>query len=113
MGWAKNGAKKSSQNVWRIKIKRYCPTRILETLLSCNAEGRPFWKPMHMQPIYRMHEFITTDGSARARSNAYIEGGCRDVGADLFARGLCLPSDIKMTPQQQEQIIGIVRSCFE
>ena len=90
-----------------------CPTRILETLLSCNAEGRPFWKPMHMQPIYRMHEFITTDGSARARSNAYIEGGCRDVGADLFARGLCLPSDIKMTPQQQEQIIGIVRSCFE
>ena len=90
-----------------------CPTRILETLASYNAEGRPFWKPMHLQPMYRMHEFITVDGPARARTNAYIPCSVRDVGADLFDRGLCLPSDIKMTVQVQEQIIQIVRSCFE
>lgn len=89
-----------------------CPTQILETLASYNAEGRPFWKPMHLQPMYRMHEFITTVGSARARTNAYIPGSYRDIGADLFERGLCLPSDIKMTTQQQEQIIQIVRACF-
>lgn len=89
-----------------------CPTEILETLAACNAEGRPIWKPMHMQPMYRMHEFITRDGSGRAMTNAYIAGGAADVGADIFARGLCLPSDNKMTPEEQEQIIRIVRDCF-
>ena len=49
-----------------------CPTEILETLASYNAEGRPIWKPMHMQPIYRMNPFITKDGNGRARTNAYI-----------------------------------------
>ena len=90
-----------------------CPTEILETLAACNAEGRPLWKPMHMQPMYRMHEFVTRDGSARAKTNAYVEGGCADVGADLFARGLCLPSDNKMTAAEQARVIEIVRSCFE
>ena len=90
-----------------------CPTQILERLEGYNAEGRPFWKPMHMQPMYRMHEFITVDGSARAKTNAYIAGGFRNISADLFDRGLCLPSDIKMTVEEQEKIIQIVRSCFE
>lgn len=90
-----------------------CPTEILETLLSCNAEGRPIWKPMHMQPMYRMHEFVTRDGSGRCRTNAYIAGGCADVGADIFERGLCLPSDNKMTPDDQAKVIEIVKSCFE
>ena len=81
-----------------------CPTEILERLAQYNAEGRPFWKPMHMQPMYRMHDFITNNGSFSADI-------C--VGTDLFDRGLCLPSDIKMTLQQQEKIIQIVRSCFE
>lgn len=89
-----------------------CPTEILETLASYNAEGRPIWKPMHMQPMYRMHEFITRNGSARARTNAYISGGVFDVGADIFERGLCLPSDIKMTAEEQNAVIEIVRSCF-
>ena len=89
-----------------------CPTQILEKLMSYNAEGRPFWKPMHMQPLYRMHEFITCEGPARAKTNAYIETQTADVGADLFNRALCLPSDIKMTGEQLEQIIQIVRSCF-
>ena len=89
-----------------------CPTQILETLAKYNAEGRPIWKPMHMQPMYRMHEFITTQGSGRAKTNAYISASTVDVGADIFARGLCLPSDIKMTAEQQEQIIAMIRSCF-
>lgn len=91
-----------------------CPTEILETLAKYNAEGRPIWKPMHMQPIYRMNPFVATDGNGRARSNAYIQGnGCTDVGMDIFARGLCLPSDNKMTPEEQDVVIEIVRRCFE
>ena len=90
-----------------------CPTEILEKLAEYNAEGRPIWKPMHMQPMYRMHKFVTADGDGRARTNAYIAGGCADVGADIFERGLCLPSDNKMTPEEQAVIIEIVRSCFE
>ena len=90
-----------------------CPTEILEAISRLNAEGRPIWKPMHMQPMYRMHEFITPQGSARARTNAYIAGGVADVGADIFQRGLCLPSDNKMTEEQQERIIQVIRACFE
>lgn len=90
-----------------------CPTEILEALARYNAEGRPIWKPMHMQPIYRMNGFVVRDGSGRARTNAYIEGGCADVGMDIFERGLCLPSDNKMTPEQQDVVIEIIRRCFE
>jgi dTDP-4-amino-4,6-dideoxygalactose transaminase len=90
-----------------------CPTEILEAIASINAEGRPIWKPMHMQPIYRMNPFVTRNGSGRARSNAYIkETGAVDVGADIFRRGLCLPSDNKMTPEQQDVVIEIIRRCF-
>ena len=90
-----------------------CPTEILETLAKYNVEGRPIWKPMHMQPIYRMNPFITRDGNGRARSNAYIEGESLDIGADIFERGLCLPSDNKMTEEQQNIIIEIIKGCFE
>lgn len=90
-----------------------CPTEILDAINSINAEGRPIWKPMHMQPMYRMHEFITVNGSGRAKTNAYISGGIKDIGADIFQRGLCLPSDNKMTGEQQERIIEVIRSCFE
>ncbi len=91
-----------------------CPTEILETLAKFNAEGRPIWKPMHMQPIYRMNGFVTASGNGRGQSNAYIDRGeAVDIGADIFARGLCLPSDNKMTPQQQDKIIELIRSCFE
>ena len=91
-----------------------CPTEILETLASFNAEGRPIWKPMHMQPVYRMNSFVTANGNGRGQSNAYIDlGEAADVGADIFKRGLCLPSDNKMTPEQQDIIIELIRSCFE
>lgn len=89
-----------------------CPTEILETLAKYNAEGRPIWKPMHEQPIFRMNPFITREGNGRAKTNAYIEGDCEDVGMDLFEKGLCLPSDNKMTAEQQDVIIEIIKSCF-
>nr|WP_307999862.1 aminotransferase class I/II-fold pyridoxal phosphate-dependent enzyme [uncultured Merdimonas sp.] len=96
-----------------------CPTEILETLASCNAEGRPIWKPMHMQPIYRMNGFVTREGNGRAKTNAYIRGGALgkdgkplDVGMDIFQRGLCLPSDNKMTAEEQRKVIEIIKRCF-
>ena len=89
-----------------------CPTEILESLSKINAEGRPIWKPMHMQPIYRMNHFITKEGSGRARTNAYISGKISDIGMDIYSRGLCLPSDIKMTTDEQDRIIEVIRSCF-
>lgn len=91
-----------------------CPTEILERLNACNAEGRPIWKPMHLQPIYRNNAFITENGSGRGNSNAYItEKKYFDVGTDIFNRGLCLPSDIKMTDKEQDKVIGIIKNCFK
>ncbi|MCQ2516231.1 MAG: DegT/DnrJ/EryC1/StrS family aminotransferase [Saccharofermentans sp.] len=77
-----------------------CPTEILEAIASINAEGRPIWKPMHMQPIYCDKDFVT------------VEDGI-DVGADIFNRGVCLPSDNKMSIEHQDRIIEVIRKCFE
>ncbi len=89
------------------------PQEILDAMASFNAEGRPIWKPMHMQPIYSTHAFVTAEGNGRGKSNAYISGHGSDVGADIFRRGLCLPSDNKMTAEQQEKIIDIIHRCFQ
>ena len=97
-----------------------CPTEILDAIAKINAEGRPIWKPMHMQPIYRNNPFITREGNGRAKTNAYISGGTKgidgmplDVSMDIFHRGLCLPSDNKMTAEEQDLIIEVVKACFE
>ena len=89
------------QSSYRTEPGKTCPDEIYDTLAKYNAEGRPIWKPMHLQPLYSGHAFVkrTEDGP--------------DVGADIFHRGLCLPSDIKMTAEQQDQVIEIVRSCFK
>ena len=76
-----------------------CPMEILDAIFAFNAEGRPIWKPMHLQPIYRDHAFVTAEDGV-------------DVGADIFCRGLCLPSDNKMTQEQQDKIIDIIHRCF-
>ena len=96
------------------------PSEILETLTKFNAEGRPIWKPMHMQPIFRMNPFVTREGNGRGKTNAYIAGGAvgkdglpADISMDIFSRGLCLPSDNKMTLDEQDRIIEIVRACFD
>ena len=89
------------QSSYRTEPGKTCPDEIYDTLAKYNAEGRPIWKPMHLQPLYSGHAFVkrTEDGP--------------DMGADIFRRGLCLPSDIKMTAEEQDQVIEIVRSCFE
>lgn len=81
------------------KPGKSCPTEILEALGLLNAEGRPIWKPMHLQPMYRDCAFLSAQ-----------EG--LDVGADLFERGLCLPSDIKMTDEQIDRVVAVIRACF-
>ena len=88
------------QSSYRTEPGKTCPDEIYDTLAKYNAEGRPIWKPMHLQPLYSGHAFVkrTEDGP--------------DVGADIFKRGLCLPCDIKMTAEEQDQVIEIVRSCF-
>jgi len=99
--------------LWTSEKGKSSPGEILQALNAFGAEGRPIWKPMHMQPIYRTHAFITVEGNGRARSNAYITGSGIDVGADIFRRGMCLPSDNKMTPEQQDVVIDIIHQCFE
>ena len=94
------------------EVGKSCPTEILEAMYVFHAEGRPIWKPMHMQPIYRTNPFVTASGNGRGRTNAYISGTFEDVGADIFRRGLCLPSDNKMTEEQQDRIIEIIHRCF-
>ena len=98
--------------LWQHEAGKSSPGEILAALAAFNAEGRPIWKPMHMQPIYRTNPFVTVEGNGRGRTNAYIKGSGVDVGADIFRRGLCLPSDNKMTPEQQDRIIEIIHRCF-
>lgn len=114
-----------------------CPAEILETLEKHNAEGRPIWKPMHLQPYYQEFPFVTAEqkkapsleqevhvtmknfetavGNREYLLNTKIEEKSRfaNVGADIFARGLCLPSDIKMTEEEQNIVIELVKRCFD
>lgn len=85
-------------SVYRKEAGRTCPDEIRDTLAAYNIESRPIWKPMHMQPIYREHDFV------------YVAQ--EPVNEDIFARGLCLPSDIKMTEEQQNAVIEIIRGLF-
>lgn len=74
------------------------PEKIRLALEKENIESRPIWKPMHMQPVYAERDYININGD--------------DVGEDIFARGLCLPSDIKMTEKQQQEVIDIIKGLF-
>lgn len=76
------------------------PDEIMDALDAENIESRPIWKPMHEQPVFAECDFVPHNGDGSS------------VGSDIFARGLCLPSDIKNTPEDMELIIGIVRKCF-
>ena len=75
-----------------------CPDEIRDVLEQHNVETRPIWKPMHMQPMYKNNDYI------------YLE---EDISRDIFDRGICLPSDINMTSEQQDKVIEIIKSCFE
>jgi dTDP-4-amino-4,6-dideoxygalactose transaminase len=95
-----------TQTSYRIETGKTCPDEILDALLSINAQGRPVWKPMHMQPLYENSPFVTASGLMDKTA------ADTSVGADIFQRGLCLPSDNKMTVQEQEKIIQQIRNCF-
>lgn len=93
----------SEPNFWLscILMEKGCevhPLTIMEALAKEGIESRPIWKPMHMQPVFAHCDFISL--------------GEQSVGEDIFARGLCLPSDIKMTQEDQERVIRAVRACF-
>ncbi len=106
---------RSCRNVtYRLEQGKSCPSEILEALQCFHAEGRPIWKPMHLQPIYIGNGFVKSSGNGRKNSNMYIKDTIPlDVSSDIFERGLCLPSDIKMTKEQQETVIEIVHRCFQ
>ena len=74
------------------------PMTVMQALADANVEARPIWKPMHMQPVFADNDFITAAD--------------KPVNESVFARGLCLPSDIKMTAEEQAGVIEIIRSCF-
>jgi dTDP-4-amino-4,6-dideoxygalactose transaminase len=74
--------------------------QIMEALLHENIESRPIWKPMHLQPVFQHNDFITVDKDT-------------DVGGDIFSRGLCLPSDIKITEEEQTRVISIIKGFFK
>lgn len=82
------------------KESEVTPDMVMDALDKENAESRPIWKPMHLQPVFAAYDFITADGSKNS------------VAEDIFIRGLCLPSDIKNTPEDMELIISTVRKCF-
>lgn len=90
-----------------------CPHEVLDAIASINAEGRPIWKPMHMQPVYRKNTFIALGGNERSQANTYSEDSAVDCGMDIFRRGICLPSDNKMTEEQQIRVIEVIRNCFK
>lgn len=99
---------------YRSENGKTSPSEILDVLNAFNTEGRPIWKPMHLQPMYRNNSFITSDGSVRGLSNAYIAGeNAIEVSSDIFDRGLCLPSDIKMTAEEQQKVIELIKRCFD
>lgn len=77
------------------------PDMVMDALAEHNAESRPIWKPMHLQPVFAGCEFF-----AHEEQN-------RPVSEDIFKRGLCLPSDIKNTPEDMAMLIQTVRKCFE
>lgn len=81
---------------WKHENGKTCPDELAAELLKNNIETRPIWKPMHMQPIFKNNDFISTG-----------------VGEDIFNRGICLPSDIKMSRDEQDNVIAVIKKCFE
>ena len=106
-------ARSDRHAVYFVKSGKSSPSEILEALGAFGGEGRPIWKPMHLQPMYRSNDFVTAYGLTRGNSDAYIKReGAVKVTSDIFQRGLCLPSDNKMSMEQQDTLIQVIRRCF-
>ena len=86
-----------------ILLKEGCkvtPNEIMDALDAENIESRPIWKPMNLQPVFADCDFFSHNDEGIS------------VGEDIFNRGLCMPSDIKNTPEDMELIINTVRKLF-
>lgn len=106
-------ARADRKSAYEIESGKSCPSEILEALNTFGAEGRPIWKPLHLQPMYRGNEFITVAGRTRGSSDAYIKHiDSNEVTTDIFGRGLCLPTDNKMTEDTQNIVTDIIKRCF-
>lgn len=106
-------ARSNRHAVYEVESGKSSPTEILDALGSYNCEGRPIWKPMHLQPMYCGNDFVTVDGLGRGSSDAYIlHKGAAEVTTDIFERGVCLPSDNKMSREQQDVVVEIIHRCF-
>lgn len=92
--------------------RKSCPAELKEVLDGIRAESRPIWKPMHLQPVYQKFDFVTASEDFDRTALVETSGFDESVGADIFYRGLCLPSDIKMTKDEQQRIIQVIRDCF-
>ena len=79
-----------------LKVK---PLDIMVALEKENIESRPVWKPMHMQPVFANCDFVKVEENA--------------VSKDLFERGVCLPSDTKMTEEEQNKVIEIIKGLWK
>ena len=91
-------------NYWLsvITLKEESKVKPLDIILALekeNIESRPVWKPMHLQPFYKEYKFVSN-----------VEG--KSVAEDLFNRGVCLPSDTKMSKEDMDRIIKIIKELF-
>ena len=95
----------SKPNFWLSAIildkdSKVTPLQIIEALEKENIESRPIWKPMQLQPVFADRDFITLNESG-------------SVSEDIFSRGVCLPSDTKMTKEEQAKVIEIIKGLFD
>ncbi len=93
----------SDPNFWLscILIDEGCPVQFMDIVNKLgqeNIEARPIWKPMHMHPLFSGYDFISANSE--------------NVSEDIFNIGVCLPSDIKMTEEEQDRVIEIIKSLF-
>ena len=82
-------------------LKKDCgrtPGEVLAALNEADIEGRHLWKPMHAQPVFAKAKYVTAQEDS--------------VSDDLFARGICLPSDTKMSMDDVDRVCGVIRSLF-
>lgn len=81
------------------KTSKIKPIDIIEALENENIESRPIWKPMHMQQFFKDYDFITLEKE-------------KSIAQDIFERGVCLPSDTKITDEEQKKVIKIIKKLF-
>lgn len=95
------GEAKSNRWLTAVQLDEGCgvtPTELLSALNAENIEGRHLWKPMHTQPVFK--------------GTGYVTAGEKSVSDELFARGVCLPSDTKMTMEDVDRVCHVIRKVF-